>query len=523
MSDATSVSPAASPYVSSLPPGDDGFGHLLRAEWTKFRTVRGWLIGMLAASAVIVLLGLTSAAGSTTSCSNGPVEVPCPAPVIGPGGEAVNDKLYLVHRPLTGDGSITVRVGRLSGEITYPPPDFDKIVPGVVPWAKAGIIVKEGTTQGSPYAALMITGGHGVRMQYDYVHDLAARGDPAPDGPRWLRLTRVGDELTGAESVDGVSWTTVGSARLDGLPATVRIGMFVTSPCDLSVQQNDLGGSIGQCRFTQLHAVFDHVGVQGSVPAGDWARDDVGADPGHHPGNVQQTADGFTLTGSGDVGPQGAEGPTSENTLVGTLAALVLVIVVAVATITVEYRRGLIRTTLLAGPRRGRLLPAKALVVGVAGLVAGLVGAGVAMPLGLAVLRAGGNQPVPATLVTQLRLVLGVGLLLGLTAVLALALGSLLRRSVPAVAAAIGLVVLPYLLATASVLSADAARWLLRLTPAAGFAILQSVPAYPQVIANYAPSAGYYPLPPWGGLAVLCGAAALALGLAVRRLRRGDA
>jgi ABC-type transport system involved in multi-copper enzyme maturation permease subunit len=64
---------------------------------------------------------------------------------------------------------------------------------------------------------------------------------------------------------------------------------------------------------------------------------------------------------------------------------------------------------------------------------------------------------------------------------------------------------------------------LLRLTPAAGFAIQQSIPAYPQVIGLYTPQAGYYPLAPWVGFAVLCGYTALALGLAVFRLPRRDA
>ena len=38
----------------SLPAGRDGFAQLLRAEWTKFRTVRGWVIGMIVALLVIV-------------------------------------------------------------------------------------------------------------------------------------------------------------------------------------------------------------------------------------------------------------------------------------------------------------------------------------------------------------------------------------------------------------------------------------------------------------------------------------
>ena len=35
---------------------------------------------------------------------------------LGPGGEAVTDSFYFVHRPLAGDGSITVRVTSLTAD-----------------------------------------------------------------------------------------------------------------------------------------------------------------------------------------------------------------------------------------------------------------------------------------------------------------------------------------------------------------------------------------------------------------------
>jgi ABC-type transport system involved in multi-copper enzyme maturation permease subunit len=96
-----------------------------------------------------------------------------------------------------------------------------------------------------------------------------------------------------------------------------------------------------------------------------------------------------------------------------------------------------------------------------------------------------------------------------------------LRRGAATVTAVI---VLPYFFASPlAVLPAGAADWLLRLTPAAGFAIQQPYPAYPQVTASYTPQQGYYPLAPWAGFAVLCAWAALALGLAMYSLRRRDA
>ena len=112
--------------------------------------------------------------------------------------------------------------------------------------------------------------------------------------------------------------------------------------------------------------------------------------------------------------------------------------------------------------------------------------------------------------------------LLAVAAVLALAIGAVLRRSTTAVAAVIVVIVLPYLLAVSG-LPAGAAQWLLRLTPAAAFAIQQSSPQYPQVDNLYTPANGYFPLAPWTGFAVLCAWAALALGLAVFLFRRRDA
>ncbi|MBF8193987.1 hypothetical protein ITP53_51600 [Nonomuraea sp. K274] len=165
----------------------------------------------------------------------------------------------------------------------------------------------------------------------------------------------------------------------------------------------------------------------------------------------------------------------------------------------------------------GRVLAAKALVVGVVALLTGLVGAGVVVPLGSAILRANDLTVLPVPALTQLRVVVGVAALLAVTAVLALALGRLVR--LPAFVA-VSLVVIPYVLAALPLLPDDVSRWLLRLTPAAAFAVQQTVTEYPQVVAHYAPSGGYFPLPGWAGLALLCGYAALALGLAVHRPRR---
>ncbi len=514
------------PYRSGLRAGRDGFPQLLHAEWTKFRTVRGWVIGMAVAVLVTVLVGVLAALGTHSSCLPGPGGQTCPSVPVGPDGEQVTDKFYFAHQSLTGEGSITARVTSLTGIITYPQSNPNAIVDGVEPWTKAGIIIKANTTQGSAYAAVMITGAHGVRMQYNYTHDTAGHpGVVSAASPRWLRLTRTGDTLTGYESTDGAHWSTVGTATLAGLSSTVQTGLFVASPGDVQVSQSVGGGF--QVHFTQASAVFDQVSLHGNA-SGAWRGDAVGGagetdwERYHRAAGVEQSGGTFTVTGSGDIAPLVDAGRGIERTLLGAFAGLIAVIVVATLFITAEYRRGLIRTTLAASPRRGRMLAAKAAVIGSVTFVAGLVATALAVPLGERMLRANGNQIVPVTRLTELRVMTGTAALLAVAAVLTLAVGAILRRSAAAVTAVIVAIVLPYVLAVASVLPVGVSQWLLRLTPAAAFAIQQSLTQYPQVTVAHTPSAGYFPLAPWAGFAVLCGYAALALGLATYLLRRRD-
>jgi ABC-type transport system involved in multi-copper enzyme maturation permease subunit len=514
------TSPTITPYSSDLQAGRDGFAQLLRAEWTKFRTVRGWLIAMIIAALVTVGIGLLNHSSCGTVTPGG-LPVGCSA-LVGPGGEAVTDSFYFVHQPLAGNGSITVRVRSLTGQSGGQA--------GLQPWSKAGIIIKASTRPGSAYAAMMVTGGHGVRMQYDYTGDIAGPpGAVSAASPRWLRLTRSGDTVTGYESADGTRWTTVGTVHLAGLPATTQAGLFAASPGSSQSTSQSISGGGAAGGIGLAAAIFDHVSLPAQQPGGTWAGDDVGggagngAAPGigfHHAGGT------FTVTGSGDIAPASADGGGTpiEQTLLGAFGGLIAVIVVAAMFMTAEYRRGLIRITLTASPRRGQVLAAKAVVIGAVTFIAGLAGSAAAVLLGERLLRSNGNYILPVSTLTEIRVIAGTAAVLAVAAVLALALGALLRSSAAAITAAITAIVLPYLLAiTLAVLPAGAADWVLRVTPAAGFAIQQTLVQYPQVTASYTPANGYYPLAPWAGFAVLCGYAVLALGLAVILIRRRDA
>jgi ABC-type transport system involved in multi-copper enzyme maturation permease subunit len=506
------VTPAVAAHLSGQQAGRDGFPQLLRAEWTKFRTVRGWVAGMAAAALMVVLFAVLAGISSN---QHGRPAVP-----VGPGGEPVTDSFYFVHRPLAGNGSITVSVSALRA-------DSPQGQPATVPWAKAGLIIKASTRQGSPYAAIMVTSSHGVRMQYKYVHDTAGiPGSVSAASPRWLRLDRSGGAVTGYDSADGTHWTKVGTVHVAGLGPAVQGGLFVASPD--SVQGIGTDTSVAT-------AAFGDLGTQGSWPGGNWTGGQVGAGspgssghPAFDPGTFTESGGTFTVTGTGDIAPAvreslGGAGVIGD-ILFGAFPALITVIVLGTLFITAEYRDDMIRVTLAASPRRGRVLAAKAIVLGVVTFAAGLAGAVVAVPVGERLARADGVYLFPVTLATQLRVEAGTAALLTAASVLALAVGTIFRRSAGAVTAVIAAIVLPYLLvAQIPFLPASVTGWLTRVTPVAAFAVQQTVVPYPQVTSNYTPYNGYYPLAPWAGLAVLAGYALLALTVAAVLLRRRDA
>jgi hypothetical protein len=180
------------------------------------------------------------------------------------------------------------------------------------------------------------------------------------------------DTVTGHEWDDGTTWTEVGTVRLAGLPDTVEIGLFATSPGAL----------------WERAEAFDHITLRSAD--GSWRRDDVGValEPDgrtpYHPGGAVASAGKLIVTGNGDIGPAAVEG-------------------------------GLRADLLPAGGALG-LIPV---------LVTGLVASGVVVPAGLALLHAHQNPIQPLTLATGARVIVGYAALTAASAVLALGLAAL--------------------------------------------------------------------------------------------------
>jgi ABC-type transport system involved in multi-copper enzyme maturation permease subunit len=490
-----------------------GFVNVLHAEWTKFRTIPGLVAGLLLLP--VLTIGFTAFTSSGANCAataaspNGKPATSACSSTTGPGGELVMDQFYFVHQGLTDGGSITARVTSLTGT-------------DLPAWAKAGIMIKASTTPGSAYAAMLVTSAHGVRFQWNYTQDTAGLpGNVSTASPRWLRLVRDGDTVTGYDSPDGTHWTKVGTATLTGLPATAQAGLFAASPFTGGPAPTGSGAT----------GAFGQVSLTGAI-AGRWTGTSIGSGPagpaGFNFGMFQRTGSGFTVNGNGDIAPDlgyangGLATPISQ-ALQSIFIGAIIAIIIGTVFITAEYRRGLIRVTLAATPARGRVLAAKAIVLAAVTFVAALIACAIALPLGSHLLRAQGVAMNPISAPTELRIVIGTAAVLAATAVIAVALGTVFRRGAATVATAIVLVVVPWFLAIAGpTLPGAVADWLARIFPAAAFAVQQTFREYPQVTAAYTPGNGFFPLPPLAGFAVLCAWTVGALWLAMHLLGRRD-
>jgi hypothetical protein len=502
--------------------GNDGFGHLLLSEWTKLRSVNRWLITLIGVAALTVGLSVLTAAANSTDINEHPNFV------VSPTGDPVEDTFVFVHQPLTGDGSLTVHVASVALVPHEREPTVNGVVPTIIgqtgPWsgAAAGIMVKDGTSPGSSYAAILLSPTNGVRLQSDFATDVA--GSPA-NGSRWLRLVRSAGTVTGYESPDGSTWTKVGSVTPHSLPTTAEVGFYVSStPSTLVVRSP--GSTSSSDSPNEATATFDSVQLSNGSSA-PWDAELVSSQPldkgpkSIRPtGSMSQSGGTFTVTGAGKIGPQPPDDDMLSAALFGVLGGMMALIAIGALFATAEYRRGMIRTTFAASPRRGRVLAAKAIVIGAVAFVVGLIGEIVAVLAAQPYLRRNGFSPPAyhgidlgdASILRALLLTAGV---LALLAVFSLSLGALLRHSVAAITIGIVLVVLPVIVGI--VLPGTPALVLMHTTLAGGLATQRAQPP------NLTLAEPWAMIGPWTGFSVVAAYAAIALGLAWWRLRSTDA
>jgi hypothetical protein len=134
------------------------------------------------------------------------------------------DSFHFVYQAVSNDSvTISARV------ISVLPTD---------PWAKAGVMIRQGLDATSPHAMMVITPGNGAAFQFRAAQGGASTNVsfPAPAGgtllaaPCWVQLVRSGTAaaytFTGSVSTDGVTWSQVGQTTF-AMTAAAFAGMPV--------------------------------------------------------------------------------------------------------------------------------------------------------------------------------------------------------------------------------------------------------------------------------------------------------
>jgi hypothetical protein len=125
------------------------------------------------------------------------------------------DAFHYVYQPLNGDGTIIARVATVQNTAS---------------WAKAGVMIRGSLSPGSAQAFMLVSWSKGVadqRRTADGATSISAPGGLSA-APRWVKLVRTGNTITGFESADGTTWTQVGSSTFT-MPSTVLVGLAVSS------------------------------------------------------------------------------------------------------------------------------------------------------------------------------------------------------------------------------------------------------------------------------------------------------
>jgi ABC-2 type transport system permease protein len=200
--------------------------------------------------------------------------------------------------------------------------------------------------------------------------------------------------------------------------------------------------------------------------------------------------------------------PTNDG-FTGLALAQLIFAALGVLLMTSEYSSGMIRTTLVAMPRRGLVLAAKAAVAAAIALVTGEIAAFATFLVGQATL----TSPAPRATLGQpgvLRAVVLAGVYLALLAMAGVGLGAIVRRSAVGVAVITGLIfVLPPIT--------------LALPHGEQHAVQKFLP---EIIAENSLTSVHpapYSLSTWAGLGMLCLYAAVALAAGGWLLSRRDA
>ena len=182
------------------------------------------------------------------------------------------DQFHYTAETLPGDGAVSAQI--VSQQDTDP-------------WAKSGVMLRATTDPGSPYFAILSTGGNGTVIQYRTTQggSTSQVSGLTSGAPIYVEVTRSGTTFTAYTSTDGVTWTAYpgGSVSIPAMTGSLLAGMADTS----------------HSQFGTSTTVFDDFTVTsaGSSLPVPWSDSDVGSPA--VAGSASYSGGVFTVNGSG--------------------------------------------------------------------------------------------------------------------------------------------------------------------------------------------------------------------------------
>ena len=125
------------------------------------------------------------------------------------------DGLHFVSRTLDGDGEIVARVAGISG---------------LEAWTKVGVMMRQTRDAGSAQAMMLVSVSKGLAFQRRTVTGGMSTNTSGGAGtaPKWVKLTRSGQNITAAVSANGTAWTVVDTDTFS-MVGPIEVGLAVSS------------------------------------------------------------------------------------------------------------------------------------------------------------------------------------------------------------------------------------------------------------------------------------------------------
>ena len=156
------------------------------------------------------------------------------------------DGFRFTYQALQGDGSITAKIATQQSSADT---------------AKTGVMIRETLAADSKHASVFVQPVSGVVMRSRSTAGAADSGTagPAVAAPYWVRLTRVGNVLTGFSSLDGVTWTQIATKTIS-MASKVYIGLAATatSTTFLNTSTVDNVTFVGNAKVTNRRIFYNN-------------------------------------------------------------------------------------------------------------------------------------------------------------------------------------------------------------------------------------------------------------------------